>query len=83
MIRKRCPRELWDYGFRWVTEVMSLTFSTAGSLSGNIPITGVTGETHDISEYLDFGFYDTVWYKDNAGLGPTLPGRWLGIARST
>ena len=54
MVRKRCPRELWDYGFLWVTEIMSLTFSSAGSLTSSIPITGVTGETHDISEYLDF-----------------------------
>ena len=29
----------------------------------------ITGETPDISEYLDFGFYNWVWYKDNAGLG--------------
>ena len=34
----------------------------------------------DISEYLYFGFYDQVWYRDNAGLGPELPGRWLGVA---
>jgi hypothetical protein len=27
----------------------------------------MTGESVDISEYLDFGFYDWVWYKENAG----------------
>jgi hypothetical protein len=31
-------------------------------------------------EYLDFGFYDWVWYKDNAGLGESYIGRWLGVA---
>ena len=31
------------------------------------PIESVTGETTDISEYLDFGFYDSVWYHENAG----------------
>ena len=40
----------------------------------------VTGETPDISEYLDFGFYDWVWFKDNAGLGENRIGRWLGVA---
>ena len=30
--------------------------------------------------YLDFGFYDWVWYKDNAGLGKNSIGWWLGIA---
>ena len=40
----------------------------------------VTGETPDISKYLDFGFYDWVWYKDNAGLGRNCIRWWLGIA---
>lgn len=40
----------------------------------------VTGETPDISEYLDFGFYDWVWYKDNAGVGENSWGRWLGVS---
>ena len=62
---------------------MSRTYSAAGELHGNIPITTVTGETEDISEYLDFGFYDKVWYKDNAGLDPAQAGRWLGVASRT
>ena len=40
----------------------------------------VTGESIDISEYLDFGFYDWAWYKENAGLGETKLGRWLGVS---
>ena len=36
-------------------------------------------ETVDISKYLDFGFYDKVWYIDNAGFGPQFPGRLLGV----
>ena len=62
---------------------MSLTHSTAATMDGCIPITEVTGETQDISKYLDFGFYDKVWFKDNAGLSPAEPGRWLGISKST
>ena len=83
MIRKRVPQRLWDYGLRWVSETSSLTYSSAGSLNGQIPLTNVTGETPDISEYLDFGFYDAVWFKDNAGLSPNEPGRWLGISHRT
>jgi hypothetical protein len=41
----------------------------------------VTGETVDISEYLDFGFYDHVSFKENAGLGATSIGRWLGVSQ--
>jgi len=40
----------------------------------------ITGETPDISEYLDFGFYDRVWFKDDAGIGETKLGRFLGVS---
>ena len=84
MIQKRVPEILWDYGLRWVSETSNMTYTSAGCLSkGTIPITEVTGETSDISEYLDFSFYDPVWYKDNAGLSPAQPGRWLGVSSRT
>ena len=38
----------------------------------------LTGETPDISEYLDFGWYERVCYKEDAGLGKTKIGRFLG-----
>jgi hypothetical protein len=42
------------------------------------------GHTIDISEWLDFEFYDFVWYWDEAKAdmseGQRLLGRWLGIA---
>ena len=80
MARKKVPKALWDYGVRWVCKTMRLTYNTARGHEGCIPLEVVTGETPDISEYLDFGFYDKVWYHDNAGLGDTLPGRWLGVS---
>jgi hypothetical protein len=40
----------------------------------------VTGETVDILEYLDFGLYDHVSSKENAGLKVTSIGRWLGVS---
>ena len=84
MVQKRVPEQFWDYGLRWVSETSNLTYTTAGCLSnGTIPLTEVTGETPDISEYLDFAFYDKVWYKDNAGLSPEEPGRWLGVSSRT
>ena len=83
MVRRRVPRELWDYGMRWVSETSSLAHSSAGSIEGSIPVTQVTGETGDISEYLDFGFYEQVWWKDNAGVSEFEPGRWLGVSHRT
>ena len=80
MVKRKVPKRLWDYGIVWACEIMSLTSNSSFSLDGRTPIEQVTGETPDISEYLDFGFYDWVWYKDNAGLGDNCIGRWLGVA---
>jgi hypothetical protein len=78
--QQNVPLRLWDYGFRWVCEVMQRTANSVFALEGRTPFEEITGETPDISEYLDFRFYDPIWYKDNAGLGETLLGRWLGVA---
>jgi hypothetical protein len=80
MIRKRVPQKLWDYGIRWTTQVMQRTSTQAGGLQGACPLEEVTGETANISEYLDFGFYDHVSFKEYAGLGVTSIGRWLGVS---
>ena len=80
MVKKNVPRRLWDYGLRWVCEVQNRTANSARDLGGRCPLEKVTGKSVDISEYLDFGFYDWVWYKENAGLGETKLGRWLGVS---
>ena len=53
------------------------------SVNGGFPLTNVTGETIDISEYLDFGSHEKFWFKDNAGLSPSEPGSCLGISHLT
>ena len=80
MLKKKVPRRLWDYGMRWVCDIMQRTASYSGTLEGRTPLEELTGETPDISEYLDFGFYDPVWYKENAGIGESKMGRWLGVS---
>eukprot|EP00957_Ditylum_brightwellii_P173174 13183271-Ditylum_brightwellii.AAC.1 len=62
---------------------MSMTHSSAGGLGGCIPLNKVTSETVDFFEYLDFGFYNKVWFKENAGLSPQEPDRWLGVSHCT
>jgi len=80
MFKTNCPIRLWSYGIPHIARIMSLTASFSGDLDGRTPVEYVTGETPDISEYLDFGFYDRVWYRDDAGLGETKLGRFLGIS---
>ena len=78
MFRTYSPRGLWCYGYPYVAKIMQLTASTAGKLQGRTPLEFLTGETTYISEYLDFGWYDRVWYKEDAGLRETKLGRFLG-----
>ena len=80
MTKRKVPKRLWDYGIVWICEIMSLTANSAFNLEGRTPLEQLTGETPDISEYVDFGFYDWVWYRDNAGVGDNMFGRWLGVS---
>ena len=59
---------------------MQMTASFAADLQRHTPIEALTGETPDISQYLDFGIYDRVWFKEDAGLGKTAKGRFLGVS---
>ena len=74
------PKRLWDYGIAWVTEIMQRTANSSIHSQGRTPLEIITGDTPDISEYLDFGIYDWVLYKDNAGFGDTKLGRMLGVS---
>ena len=59
---------------------MQRTSAQAGGLWGALPLQYVMGETVDISEYLDFGFYEHVYSKENTGIGVTSIFRWLGVS---
>jgi hypothetical protein len=81
MVERQVPPRLWDYGVVYVSENLSIT---ARSKNGQPGMEEVKGETIDISEWLDFEFYDYVWYWDEKKMDMTqeqrLVGRWLGIA---
>ena len=83
MTKKYVPKRLWDYRLRWVVEIMQRTASDASTLHGRMGLEKATVETPEISEYIDFGFYDPCWYKENASMGETKMGRWLGVSHKT
>ena len=62
---------------------MQLTASYAARLEGKTPLGVLTVETPDISQYLDFAWYDWVWYKENPGLEVPKLGRFLGVSHSS
>jgi Reverse transcriptase (RNA-dependent DNA polymerase) len=81
MIRKKVPKRLWDYGL--IYEAGILNRIPRGN-SGRTGLEIVTGETPDISEWIDFEFYDRVWFYDHKKIEMDSTGkrlaRWLGIA---
>ena len=59
---------------------MQITASFASNLQVRTPLEALTGETPDISQYLDYGLYDQVWFKEDSGLGETKLARFLGVS---
>ena len=80
MIKKRVPRRLWDFGLVWICDTGNLSVSSSKYANGRTALEIITGETPDISEYLDFSFYDWVRYRTNAGMGESSIGRWVGVS---
>ena len=78
--KKNIPDRLWDYGIDYVCKTESRTVNRSRYSDGRAPLDIITGETPDLSEYLDFGFYDWVTYRNIAGLGVPEIGRWLGVS---
>ena len=76
----KVPARLWDYLIVWICETSNLSVSSTKYAGGRTPIEIITGDTPDISEYLDFSFYDWVSYRANAGLGEVSIGRWIGVS---
>ena len=78
--KKKIPYRLWDFALSWVCETGNVTVSSSRYANGRTPIEILTGETPDITEYLDFSPYDWITFKQNAGLGEPQLGRWLGVS---
>jgi hypothetical protein len=81
MRENNVPQRLWDYGLVYIAEIMSIT---ARGFNGRPGMEEMMGQTIDISEWLDFDFYDRVWYwdekKTDMNQEQSKIGRWIGIA---
>ena len=76
--QKDIPNCLWDFGLKWVAETMTRSCRGTNERTG---YEVVTGDTPDISEWIDFSFYDKVWFWHTPSTDqPAQPGRWLGVA---
>ena len=78
--KKNIPDRLQDYGIDYVCKTANLTVNSSRYSDGRTPLEIIRGETPDLSEYLDFGSYEWVTYRNNAGLGIPEVGRWLCVS---
>ena len=82
MIQTYWPRALWNYGIPYIAIITEIKASFASNLQGRKPLEALTSDTPDISQFLDFGFYDRVWFREDAVLGETKLGRFIGFSHS-
>ena len=82
MQKKRVPKRLWGFGLVVEREILTQMARGQDRCTG---YEEVTGQTAEISEWLDFGFYDLFYWYDR----PNKPdvsdnvrrlARWLGIS---
>ena len=76
------PVVLWDYCVEYNAELRTMTASNNIHLSGRTPHDLVMGYTPDISELVEFDWYQWVWFNDPVSPGRTQLGRWLGPAHN-
>jgi hypothetical protein len=74
--RMGVPTRLWDYAMVHIAKLMNFTARGRNDQTGHKEI---TGDTPNISEYVDFDFYGWVWLWDAQDMdnNPKI-GRWLG-----
>jgi len=65
----------WDFLNSYVCETGNVTSNGSRYSKGRTPIEGITGNTPDISEYMDFSSWDLVTYKSDPGVHSAEIGR--------
>ena len=83
MVRRNVPLRLWCYALEYACDLSSMMVPPMYRNNGRSGYEIVHGHTPDISEYVEFEFYEYCWYWDTPQSYPHEKkqlGRWLGIA---
>jgi hypothetical protein len=80
----KTPKRLWDFCSQYAAEIQCLTAQPLFGLHGRTPYEIVTGNTPDISEYLQFTWYQPLFYYDPSNFPEDreLIGRFIGVAHN-
>ena len=80
MIKSNSPKRLWDDCIELEMDIRSCTANNVFELKGKVPRTVMKGETSSITHLCVIGWYDWVYFGDNAVTYPNdkwVLGRWL------
>jgi hypothetical protein len=82
MTRSNTSLALWDFCCQYTVELHNRLARPLPQLKGRTPYELLTGNTPDISEFLEFTWYQPVWYYKPAAYPEHTKhlARWLGIA---
>ena len=83
MVSKHFPRKVWGFGLKHAAKVIHMIPSA--KMNGRTPNEEVTGETSDISYYVDFDLCDLVWCHKvkhtRVSKETQVLGQWVVVAR--
>ena len=77
MSTNNCPKRVWDIALVYEAKILSIIAKGKDGIPG---LEKITRDTVDITEYLDFAFWDLVWYASDLVKEGTSLGRWLGVS---
>ena len=84
MNRTNAPKCLWDFCMEYRADIRCRVAHPRFQLKGRTPYEHVTGDTPDISEWIEHSWYDLILYKDANEHFPSKcgeqVGRWLGVS---
>ena len=81
MLRKQLPKRMWDYCMELEAYVQSHTANGHPHLKGEVPEKLMSGDTANISEFAEHGWYDWIKFRDTNVVYPErklVLGRYLG-----
>ena len=70
MVRRNVPLRLWCYVLEYAYELESMMVSTMYRNKSRSGYKMIFGNTPDISEYVEFGFYNFCWYWNTQQIYP-------------
>ena len=80
MIRTGSPKVIWDDCLELEVEIQSSTASNISELEDEVLKTVMNGDTTNVTQLCEFGWYDWVYFCDNAVTYPDdkwVLGQWL------